>query len=396
MSEERGTSCGGESIIARFYGFRFVLNLSTISLFQALTSFYGPIHSLIPMQHLGKYHSHRSNEIIVPLRRSLVLCLGLTVSLLSPLPKVNAEPVSTTEFSLAEDLPPISFLAPDAESVPNPNTLAASVSQEGEFQNSVLLPNPSSTEASSNVGPVTFSDAPPQVQELEPLFEQASFPAQLSHLPDDLAPADTESDPSPEPEGTDPVKSIETVPEAEDSEEIAPATEEPTAEEEEEREYKYGRNGQGRWFIQAGLGVPYRPDESNVFGLAGVGITHFFATGHSINAVLNGLVFNQEGADAVGINLDVIARWHFVRQRTWSLFVDGGVGIINTTERVPLIGGSRFNFTPQVGGGVSFRVAKRRRILLGLRWHHISNANLFEPNVGQDAVYGWVGLDLPR
>ncbi|MEO0377852.1 MAG: acyloxyacyl hydrolase, partial [Cyanobacteria bacterium P01_A01_bin.17] len=126
------------------------------------------------------------------------------------------------------------------------------------------------------------------------------------------------------------------------------------------------------------------------------GITHFFASGHSINVSLNTLDFSQECSDSIGINIDGIARWHFLRKKTWSLFVDGGVGILNTTSRVPLIGGSRFNFTPQVGGGASLRIAEKTRLLMGIRWHHISNANLFEPNDGQDAVFGWVGLDLPR
>ena len=215
-------------------------------------------------------------------------------------------------------------------------------------------------------------------------------------------------------EGVEPVDSEEApaggeIPEGENSLEVelAPDSEEapPDLEQEEsseleesseDREYVYGRNGQGRWFVQTGIGIPYNPDESNFYGLAGAGITHFFASGHSINVSLNGLAFNQEGSDSVGINLDVIARWHFIRRPTWSLFVDGGVGFLNTTSRVPLIGGSRFNFTPQVGGGASLRVANKTRLLMGIRWHHISNANLFEPNVGQDAVLGWVGLELPR
>ncbi|MEO0377353.1 MAG: hypothetical protein AAF329_22660, partial [Cyanobacteria bacterium P01_A01_bin.17] len=124
---------------------------------------------------------------------------------------------------------------------------------------------------------------------------------------------------------------LEASPDAEkapDAEEAADAEESS-----EEREYVFGRNGQGRWFIQAGIGIPYNPDESNFYGLAGAGITHFFASGHSINVSLNTLAFSQEGSDSIGINLDVIARWHFLRKKTWSLFVDGGVGILNTTSR---------------------------------------------------------------
>lgn len=158
---------------------------------------------------------------------------------------------------------------------------------------------------------------------------------------------------------------------------------------------KYGQNGQGRWYIQGGAGIPYDPDAANYFGLLGVGITHFFANGHSINAEVNSFVFNQTGSDAVGINLGLIGRWHFIRQRNWSLFVDGGVGILGTTNNVPP-SGTNFNFTPQVGGGATIRLAQQRRLMLGLRWHHISNADLSENNPGQNAILGYVGLDLPR
>jgi hypothetical protein len=158
---------------------------------------------------------------------------------------------------------------------------------------------------------------------------------------------------------------------------------------------KYGQNGQGRWYIQGGAGIPYDPDAANYFGLLGVGITHFFANGHSINAEVNSFVFNQTGSDAVGINLGLIGRWHFIRRRNWSLFVDGGVGILGTTNNVPP-SGTNFNFTPQVGGGATIRLAQQRRLLLGLRWHHISNADLSENNPGQNAVLGYVGLELPR
>ena len=157
----------------------------------------------------------------------------------------------------------------------------------------------------------------------------------------------------------------------------------------------YGRRGQGRWYIQGGVGIPYDPEEANFFGLAGAGVTHFFANGHSINAELNSLFFSQSSSDAVGINLGIIGRWHFIRERNWSLYVDGGVGIIGTTSSVPP-SGTEFNFTPQVGGGATIQIAEQRRLLLGLRWHHISNANLFDNNPGQNAVLGYVGLDLPR
>ncbi len=225
-----------------------------------------------------------------------------------------------------------------------------------------------------------------RAKDLAPIFSPNTEPRLFSQVPepspDALEPIESEDSPASEEQPT-----VES-----DSD---PGTDSEAEEQNTEEDYKYGQNGQGRWFVQGGLAIPYNPDNSNIYGLAGLGFTHFFADGHSISGIVNALAFSQVGSDAVGINLDLIARWHFLRQRTWSLFIDGGAGILGTTSKVPLIGGSRFNFTPQVGGGVSFNIAKKRRMMVGVRWHHISNANLFPPNPGQDAVLGWVSIDLP-
>jgi lipid A 3-O-deacylase len=35
------------------------------------------------------------------------------------------------------------------------------------------------------------------------------------------------------------------------------------------------------------------------------------------------------------------------------------------------------------------------RLLVGARWHHISNANLYRDNPGRDSLMGYVGLSFP-
>lgn len=160
---------------------------------------------------------------------------------------------------------------------------------------------------------------------------------------------------------------------------------------EESRSEAFGTRGSDRWYIQAGAATTF----DNEFALAGAGISHFFAKGHSINAELNGMAFSQDGDDAVGANLNLLLRYHFVRQENWSLYIDGGAGILGTTDNVPS-GGSSFNFTPQAGGGATIRLSDEERLMVGLRWHHISNANTFDSNPGRDSVMGYVGLNLPR
>jgi len=164
--------------------------------------------------------------------------------------------------------------------------------------------------------------------------------------------------------------------------------------EQEDSPPMFGDQGNNRWYVQAGAAVDIESENNGGFGLAGAGVTHFFLNGHSVNLELNGLGFLQDNEDAVGANLALIMRWHVLRKPNWSLYVDGGAGFIGTTNSVPS-SGSQFNFTPQVGAGTTIRVADQKHLMLGLRWHHISNADLYDRNPGFDALMGYVGLNFP-
>lgn len=159
----------------------------------------------------------------------------------------------------------------------------------------------------------------------------------------------------------------------------------------------FGTKGQKHWYIQGAAATTLDNNESSPsrFALAGAGLSKFLFTGHSINLELNTIYFNQPNDDALGLNLALLMRWHFIRQQNWSLFIDGGAGVMGTTNDVPSKGAS-FNFTPQVGGGASIKLNHERRLLLGLRWHHISHADLFGSNPGRDSIFGYVGFKLPR
>ena len=125
---------------------------------------------------------------------------------------------------------------------------------------------------------------------------------------------------------------------------------------------EFGAKGQTRWFLQAGAATE---GDGESFGLFGGGASYFFAKGHSVNLALNGLAFDLPDQDPVGINLDLLVRSHWIRGENWSLYIDGGAGIIVTTSRVPNEGSS-FNFTPQGGVGASINVnrEKDQRLLL--------------------------------
>ena len=159
----------------------------------------------------------------------------------------------------------------------------------------------------------------------------------------------------------------------------------------------FGTKGQEHWYIQGAFATTLDRQESDPrrFGLVGAGISKFLFDRHSINLELNTIYFDQPGDDALGLNLALLMRWHFVRKSNWSLYIDGGAGVMGTTSDVPEAGAS-FNFTPQAGAGATIKLDDRQRLMLGLRWHHISHADLFGANPGRDSIMGYVGLKLPR
>lgn len=166
---------------------------------------------------------------------------------------------------------------------------------------------------------------------------------------------------------------------------------------EEISESVFGQKGQSHWYIQGSGATTLGSNEAfpQRFGLVGAGLSKFLFNGHSINLELNSLYFSQPDDDALGLNLNLLMRWHFIRQSNWSLFVDGGAGILGTTSDVPSTGAS-FNFTPQVGGGATIKLSEQRRLMLGLRWHHISHADLLGNNPGRDSIQGLVGIRFSR
>ena len=159
----------------------------------------------------------------------------------------------------------------------------------------------------------------------------------------------------------------------------------------------FGTKGQEHWYVQGAFATTLDRVESDPrrFGLVGAGISKFLFNRHSINLELNTIYFSQPGDDALGLNLALLMRWHFVRKSDWSLYIDGGAGVMGTTSDVPRSGAS-FNFTPQAGAGATIKLKERQRLMLGLRWHHISHADLFGANPGRDSIMGYVGLKLPR
>jgi hypothetical protein len=120
----------------------------------------------------------------------------------------------------------------------------------------------------------------------------------------------------------------------------------------------------------------------------------FLVENFSFDFGAEGAWFSQPGGNTWGGGPAVMFRWHFLARETWSIYADGGCGLMFTGANVPS-NGSQVNFTPRLGMGVSFDVAPNARILTGVRWAHISNANLSSSNDGRNSIQLYAGLSLP-
>jgi lipid A 3-O-deacylase len=159
------------------------------------------------------------------------------------------------------------------------------------------------------------------------------------------------------------------------------------------RHQPFGRADTKRLQVHGAWGRDIKTSD-NQFGLIGAGISYFIIENLSLDFELNGMYVEQRGSDAWAGNVNLLFRWHFLSEETWSLYVDGGAGFFFATKRVPS-DGTHLNFTPQAGVGVSFEIAPDLRMMVGLRWHHISNARLSRNNPGRDHVMAYVGLSMP-
>lgn len=162
----------------------------------------------------------------------------------------------------------------------------------------------------------------------------------------------------------------------------------------------FASEGSWRWSVYGG-GAVDPEEESERFNLHWTA-EHFLVDDFSVSFELGGLVFTNSAADdktAYGGNFNILFRWYLPEQtdQSWRLYLDAGAGLLYASEAVPA-GGKEFNFTPQAGVGASFDIGNEgARWMLGVRWHHVSNAR-FEgqlSNPGSDAIMGYVGMSFP-
>ncbi|HEX8912771.1 MAG TPA: acyloxyacyl hydrolase [Humisphaera sp.] len=150
----------------------------------------------------------------------------------------------------------------------------------------------------------------------------------------------------------------------------------------------------GTWTLSlyAGFDRECSNDPNLAYGSAGVG---YFVMDHvSLNAEFRTAYVRQaDGEDATLFELDLLLRHHVLRRDNWTLFVDVGGGISESTHRVP-VGGTNFNYVLETGVGATYRIADGVHLIGGVRYWHLSNARLHgdDENPSANGVGGYVGL----
>jgi opacity protein-like surface antigen len=98
-------------------------------------------------------------------------------------------------------------------------------------------------------------------------------------------------------------------------------------------------------------------------------------------------------ASAFGGSL--MLKYNFLSFGRWMPFWDGGAGMLWTdlAPRIPEQS-TQFNFILQTGPGVSYFVSENWAITGGIRFHHISNANIGDRNTGLNAWLFTLGVSF--
>ncbi|MEO0631562.1 MAG: acyloxyacyl hydrolase [Planctomycetota bacterium] len=124
--------------------------------------------------------------------------------------------------------------------------------------------------------------------------------------------------------------------------------------------------------------------------------TWFVVDDVEIGAELAGWWIFQDD-DTWGVASSLVVRYHFYQQPTWSVYAEGGIGLFIAADNVP-DDGTSFGLMPRIGVGTSMRIDDRdTRLMLGIHWHHISNARLNGEarNPARDAVGLYAAIAVP-
>jgi len=155
----------------------------------------------------------------------------------------------------------------------------------------------------------------------------------------------------------------------------------------------------GTWSFQSYGSATLFNDKGDIY-LGHVGVGYHIWDDISINfEVIGGEVTQRQNPrddSSYTVGFELLGRWHFLKGEGWSIYADGGAGIVWFENEWPA-GGTHQNFTPQAGVGATLRLFDNVRAMGGVRWHHVSNARKSgeDNNPGFDGAMFYFGLIVP-
>ena len=135
--------------------------------------------------------------------------------------------------------------------------------------------------------------------------------------------------------------------------------------------------------------------EQAKIGSGTIGFGYYPFDNFSINAELSGYHNEQDGPDANIANFEALIRHHLWHSGRVSWFIDGGAGLSYADHRTPSYG-TYYNYILELGTGATFQIHDNIYLLGGIRYFHLSNAELEGPlhNPGINAGQAYIGLLL--
>jgi opacity protein-like surface antigen len=152
----------------------------------------------------------------------------------------------------------------------------------------------------------------------------------------------------------------------------------------------------GLWTLElsASYADPIRFSEDEL-GVGTVGVNYYLYDNLSLGLHLSGYGVDQPAGndDGYGVGFEGWLRWHLLTLDRFTLYADGGGGRAYFEPETPE-GGTNWNWTAKVGGGVTYRLDDNVYLMGGARYFHISNGNQFgrPNNPSFDSVQYYVGV----
>jgi hypothetical protein len=103
--------------------------------------------------------------------------------------------------------------------------------------------------------------------------------------------------------------------------------------------------------------------------------------------------FQGSGDDTPGVNASAFLRHHFIDTPRYSVYFDVFFGPTYTDTKTPA-GGTHLNYLTRFGVGGTVPLDERLDLLAGVRWFHLSNANIHgeDENPAINGIQYYVGL----